>query len=54
MKPKKARRILEEYLNNHRLPLFNVYIQKIDFDKDTIKEYNFRTLLKIAYKLQDK
>ena len=54
MKPKKARKILQQYLNHHELPLFNVYINKIDFYNDTIKEYNFRTLLKIAYKLQDK
>lgn len=54
MKRKKARRILEVYLNGHRLPKWDAVITKFNFDDDTIKEYSFRKLLKIVYKLEDK
>ena len=54
MKPKKARRILQQYLNHYELPIWTNYIRQVNFSNETIKEYNFRELLKIAYKLKDK
>ena len=55
MKAKKARKILNNYLACHELPIYDVVIStRVKQDENGNKlyiDYTFRGLIKIAYKL---